>query len=454
MFCFYHERSSHSLKDCEKFQKLSFRECKEFIMSHRICLRCVNSDKHIARNCDQKEVECKICKGKHPTCLHNPAKHDNNNDDDQVKTSCTKVCGENQAGRSCARIVLLQVFHQDDPTVRVPTYAVLDDQSTDVFVTDALLEKINTGGPQISLEVNTIVGVNSIHTRKVSGLCVQDVEGRHQPMKVNYAYSREDIPADKYDIATPEIARRWNHLREIAHHIHYRPDVEIGMLIGRNVPTAFQPLNIIYGKEDEPWAEQYKFGWTIIGRVCLDHNPSRNKATVNCVSVNEKEDRRETKLEDRAHVVDSSRSKDMTSPKEIKEMMQLDYNELHYGHNVRGTEQTESAEDMCFNKILTEGIHKNAQGNWEMPLPFKADEISLPNNREYCLTRLLSLKKKMQKDEKLRTDYVQFMENTINRKHASRVPDEELQVSEGQVWFLPHLSGVRLQCCLSRRFPK
>jgi hypothetical protein len=118
-------------------------------------------------------------------------------------------------------------------------------------------------------------------------------------------------------------------------------------------------------------------------------------------------------------------------------MMQLDYNELHYGRNVRGTEQTESAEDMHFNKILTEGIHKNAQGNWEMPLPFKADEISLPNNREYCLTRLLSLKKKMQKDEKLRTDYVQFMENTINRKHASRVPDEELQVSEGQVWFLP-----------------
>ena len=257
-------------------------------------------------------------------------------------------------------------------------------------------------------------------------------------MKVNYAYSREDIPADKYDIATPEIARRWNHLREIAHHIHYLPDVEIGMLIGRNVPTAFQPLNIIYGKEDEPWAEQYKFGWTVIGRVCLDHNPSRNKATVNCVSVNEKEDRRETKLEDHAHVVDSSRSKDMTSPKEIKEIIQLDYNELHYGRNVRGTEQTESAEDMRFNKILTEGIHKNAQGNWEMPLPFKADEISLPNNREYCLTRLLSLKKKMQKDEKLRTDYVQFMENTINRKHASRVPDEELQVSEGQVWFLPH----------------
>jgi hypothetical protein len=84
---------------------------------------------------------------------------------------------------------------------------------------------------------------------------------------------------------------------------------------------------------------------------------------VNRVSVIEKEDRRETKLEDHAHVVHSSRSKDITSPKEIKEMMQLDYNEPHYGLNVRGTEQTEPAEDMRFKKILTDGIHKNAQGN-------------------------------------------------------------------------------------------
>ena len=186
-FCFYHERSSHSLKDCEKFQKLTYPERKEFLMTHRICLKCVNSDKHIARNCDQKELECKICKKKHPTCLHNPSRHD-----EQAKSSCTKVCGENQSGRSCARIVLLQIFHQDDPTIRIPTYAVLDDQSTDVFVTDALLERLDVDGPEITLDVNTIVGVNSIRTRKVTGLCVQDVEGRHQPIKVNYAQNKRN----------------------------------------------------------------------------------------------------------------------------------------------------------------------------------------------------------------------------------------------------------------------
>ncbi len=192
------------------------------------------------------------------------------------------------------------------------------------------------------------------------------MEGRHQPINVNHAYSRDDIPADMYDIATPEIARRSNHLREIAHHVHYRSDVEIGMLIGRNVPTAFQPLSVIYGKEEEPWAEQYKFGWTIIGRVCLDESPSNNKATVNRVSVIEKKDGLVAELKEQTNGAGRT-SKDTTSPKELREMMQLDYSELYYSRNIRGTEQTESAEDRRFKEILTEAFTRTCRVTGKCP---------------------------------------------------------------------------------------
>lgn len=72
---------------------------------------------------------------------------------------------------------------------------------------------------------------------------------------------------------------------EDPHLIQRQPNVEIGMLIGRNMPSAFQPLQIIYGNDDEPWAEQYKFGWTIIGPVSLDNRGSENCATVNCITI-------------------------------------------------------------------------------------------------------------------------------------------------------------------------
>ena len=96
-------------------------------------------------------------------------------------------------------------------------------------------------------------------TKWISWIRIQDVNNEHSPIKVPYAYAQEYIPATQYDIA-----KQWEHLKKIADKIHHRPDIEIGMLIGRNVPTAFQPLSIIYGGTDEPWAEEYKIGWTII----------------------------------------------------------------------------------------------------------------------------------------------------------------------------------------------
>lgn len=42
------------------------------------------------------------------------------------------------------------------------------------------------------------------------------------------------------------------------------------MLIGRNIFIVFQLFEVIYGEVDELWVEKYKFGWMIIGLVCLD----------------------------------------------------------------------------------------------------------------------------------------------------------------------------------------
>ena len=220
------------------------------------------------------------------TVLHDPTK------DEEVKeetsSACTQICEGNEDNRCCARIVLLKVFHRSNPAREIHTYAVLDDQSTDVFVSDHLLNQLGVEGQEVNLQVNTIVGTNTIRTKKTSGLCIQDIRGEHSPIKVPFAYARDCIPATHYDIATPAVARQWEHLQEIANKIHYQPDVEIGMLIGRNIPTAFQPLSVIRGDDGEPWAKEYKFGWTIIGPVCLNganQRPEERKASVNRVSV-------------------------------------------------------------------------------------------------------------------------------------------------------------------------
>ena len=164
------------------------------------------------------------------------------------------------------------------------TYAFLDDQSTDVFVTGSLLDELDVSGQEVNVQVNTIVGTNTLRMRNVSGLQIQDVNGEHSPVKVPYAYVEGSIPATHHDIATPDIARQWEHLKVIADKMSHQPQIGISMLIGRNIPTAFQPLEVIYGEADETWAEKYKFGWTIIGPVCLDKMAPREPTSE--VSVN------------------------------------------------------------------------------------------------------------------------------------------------------------------------
>lgn len=445
-YCFYHKMKSHSMNDCEQFQKLGYEERRDFLMKNKVCLKCVNSNKHVAKDCKQDRLDCKICRQKHATVLHDPSRHKVINAS-EARSACSRVCNQSHSARSCARIVLVEVFHQDNPSAKVPTYAVLDDQSTDVFITDTLLDQLQVKGQEVNLDVSTIAGVNTVRTQKVNGLHIKDTDSRHNSIKIPFAYSQEKIPASHQDIATPDIAQLWPHLKEIAHHIHYHPGVEIGLLIGRNMPSAFQPLHVIYGRDNEPWAEEYKFGWTIIGPVCLDNQQDSTAcATVNRITV-QREDSHNlfnvpTSNSSREEAVVSfaskHQSKDVTTPQQIRDMMQLDYSELHHSRTIRGTENTESVEDRRFNDLLATGIHANELGNWEMPLPLKTDNLSLPNNREQCLNRLLGIKRKLHKNDKVLKQYTEFMKKMFDKNHASLVPPDQLKTAAGKVWYLPH----------------
>ena len=83
-------------------------------------------------------------------------------------------------------------------------------------------------------------GIKSGCTRRVNGLYIQAIDNLHKVIKVLFAYSQEKITASQEDIATPEIPRSWEDLEEMAHRIHNQPDVEIGLVTGINIPSAFQ----------------------------------------------------------------------------------------------------------------------------------------------------------------------------------------------------------------------
>ena len=121
VFCPYHKTRTHNLDECQKFRDLDFEERKEFLFKNRFCFNCANSNKHIGKNCDQGPPRCKIYGNRHATVLNDPSRSENKVT--PTSSACTHVCKEGLI-RLCARIVLLKVSSQSDPSEETLTFAV------------------------------------------------------------------------------------------------------------------------------------------------------------------------------------------------------------------------------------------------------------------------------------------------------------------------------------------
>ena len=100
---------------------------------------------------------------------------------------------------------------------------------------------------------------------------------------------------------------------------------------------------------------------------------------------------------------------------------------------------------------MNQRIHKNTKGNWEMPLPFRSSNVSMPNNRSLAVSRLNSLLRSFKRNPQLEKDYFAFMAKSLTAGTLLRVPPSELRIEEGvnegnatcadnhgRVWYLPH----------------
>ena len=93
-----------------------------------------------------------------------------------------------------------------------------------------------------------------------------------------------------------------------------------------------------------------------------------------------------------------------------------------------------SQDDMLFLEIL-ERETKKVDGHYEIPLPFRKKDVTLPNNKWVAVKRAESLKRKLMKDSSWHADYTEFMNKMIMKNYA------RLSVAEahpGKTWFIPH----------------
>ena len=130
-------------------------------------------------------------------------------------------------------VVHVQICHPDSDKV-LDTYAMLDTCSQGTFLKEEIIEALGITGAETRVTVKTLNGEVSQMTIVVENLDVAGSLGKPKWIKLPRAYTKQDLPVDEQEIATPEKVKKWNYLKVTANKICPNTDISVGLLIGAN----------------------------------------------------------------------------------------------------------------------------------------------------------------------------------------------------------------------------
>ena len=72
-------------------------------------------------------------------------------------------------------IVPVWLHHQNNPENKIKVYALLDEQSDACFIRESTLNTLGVDGPEMHLELSTVLAQKTITSKKITGLSVRSI---------------------------------------------------------------------------------------------------------------------------------------------------------------------------------------------------------------------------------------------------------------------------------------
>ena len=418
--------TQHDLDDCGEFLQLDSENRKKYVFNHRLCFCCLQPN-HTARECRSKKT-CKVCRMSHPTSLHAPRRRlpptppappsnaptpPPKTDDkiDNVEHSFSNKCTDIHENSVSVSVVPVWLYHSSNPTKKVSTYALLDSCSQGSFVTEDIMNDLNLNGISTTITIKTLNKETSEPSSAVNGLVAQpyfEVDGCKN-VTLPKLFSRKNLPTEPGEIPTRCSLAKYTYLEDLLQYVPVNSSkLQFGILIGVNCVRALEPLEVVNSEGNGPYAYKTRLGWCITGpKSC------RQNGTINC------------------------RRTSITSSTKIKEESLKDMMMQMYQHDFNESDQHQpslSVEDRRFIRIMDTDA-KLQDSHYVLPVPFRSEDLSLPNNRSQAFNRAMWLKKKLERGDQFRDDYVKFMQELLSKEYVVKCEEPP---TEGKVWYVPH----------------
>lgn len=439
----------HPLVKCRAFRNKLLDERKGFLKDNSICYRCCASTKHMAKDC-KVSVKCTECDSdRHVSALHPgppPSQHEEAKDDREqqeeqpdVTSKCTEICGTSPQRRSCSKICLVNVYPTNHPAKTQRLYAVLDDQSNRSLAKTQFFDLFGIKGNPSPYTLRTCSGTVETAGRKACHFTIESLDGK-TTVALPPLIECNTMPDDKAEIPTPEIAQHFPHLTPVADKIPPSdPDAQILLLLGRDILSVHKVREQYNGPHNTPYAHRLDLGWVIVGEICLDrtHQP----ANVKVYKTNVLSDGRASFFTPCSKGVQLKEKLDyhllLTSSPSPRPSLNSNTDRLGddvFCRNADDEKLAFSIEDNIFLKLMDKEVQLAEDNHWVAPLPFRTPRKQLPNNREQAVQRLSSLQRTFQRKAGMKEDFFEFMHNIIEKQQAEPAPP--LQPGE-ECWYLP-----------------
>lgn len=187
---------------------------------------------------------------------------------EEVSAICTNLNCKEFSGRSCAKIVLIQVYYNTTTQHYKYDYAIVDDQSNRYLATSEFCNAFDERGHETEYTLSACAGVFTMSGRRVAGYVAESADGLIK-MDIPPLIECNDIPNDREEIPIPDIAEHYPHLTDISYQIpHLNDDAPIALLIGRDMVDVNRVLEQRVGSRNTPFAQRLGLGWVLIGEPC------------------------------------------------------------------------------------------------------------------------------------------------------------------------------------------
>lgn len=169
----------------------------------------------------------------------------------EVSSSCTEICKGGPA-KSCAKSVLVTLSHKD--SVKIRTYAIIDDQSNASLISSELLDFFKIKVEAEPYCINSCAGKVMTAGRRADGFIVTSLCGKER-LALPTLTECDMIPNNRNEIPTPEVAARYPHLKSFAGKLpELDSKAKISLLIGRDLTPAHYVLDQKIGQAGQPYA--------------------------------------------------------------------------------------------------------------------------------------------------------------------------------------------------------